>query len=219
MVAVFNSSLARSSRVALAALVVGTLVSCASSGGGSIRVAHNAEMSAELRHRRRRIHQAAPRQSEQPRRAAGPRARQAAGVAGSLHHRPPSRRDRQARRRRSSSISSPRSSIRGTPTSSASCRTRARSCATKIAIREDGKTRLESLIAQSLAAPLPGSDLPADAKLPDSVVFRDASARDVYSAIGKFTNLSVMFDPTFRDQPCRSICAASRSKKRSTRCR
>ena len=44
----------------------------------------------------------------------------------------------------------------------------------KIAIREDGKTRLESLIEQSLAAPLPGSDLPPDAKLPDSVVFRDA---------------------------------------------
>ena len=47
---------------------------------------------------------------------------------------------------------------------------------TKVAIREDGKTRLESLIAQSLAAPLPGTDLPADAKLPDSVVFRDANA-------------------------------------------
>jgi general secretion pathway protein D len=71
----------------------------------------------------------------------------------------------------------------------------------KIAVAEDGKTRLESLIAQSLAAPLPGADLPTDAKLPDSIVFRDASARDVYSAIGKFTNLSVVFDPTFRDQP------------------
>jgi general secretion pathway protein D len=71
----------------------------------------------------------------------------------------------------------------------------------KIAIREDGKTRLESLIAQSLAAPLPGADLPEDAKLPESVVFRDASARDVYSAIGKFTNISVLFDTGFRDQP------------------
>src|SRR5687768_3445076 len=71
----------------------------------------------------------------------------------------------------------------------------------RIDVREDGKTRLESLIAQSLAAPLPGSDLPADAKLPESVVFRDASTRDVYSAIGRFTNISVMFDPTFRDQP------------------
>ena len=71
----------------------------------------------------------------------------------------------------------------------------------KVAIREDGKTRLESLIAQSLSAPLPGAALPADAKLPESVVFRDANARDVYSAIGKFTNISVVFDSTFRDQP------------------
>ncbi len=71
----------------------------------------------------------------------------------------------------------------------------------KVAIREDGKTRLESLIAQSLSAPLPGAALPADAKLPESVVFRDANTRDVYSAIGKFTNISAVFDPTFRDQP------------------
>ena len=72
----------------------------------------------------------------------------------------------------------------------------------KIAVREDGKTRLESLIEQSLAAPLPGLESAGlMRKLPESVVFRDASARDVYAAIGKFTNLSVMFDPTFRDQP------------------
>src|SRR5689334_14631147 len=71
----------------------------------------------------------------------------------------------------------------------------------KVAVAENGKTRLESLVAASLAAPLPGADLPADAKLPDSVTFRDANARDVYSAIGKFTNLSVLYDPTFRDQP------------------
>jgi general secretion pathway protein D len=71
----------------------------------------------------------------------------------------------------------------------------------KVAIREDGKTRLESLIAQSLDTPLPGATLPAGIKMPDSLVFRDAGSRDVYAAIGKFTNLSVMFDPTFRDQP------------------
>ena len=71
----------------------------------------------------------------------------------------------------------------------------------KIAVRDEGKTRLESLIAQSLEAPLPGATLPTGVKLPDSLVFRDAGSRDVYSAIGKFTNLSVLFDPTFRDQP------------------
>ena len=71
----------------------------------------------------------------------------------------------------------------------------------RIAVRQDGKTRLESLIAQSLDAPLPGATLPTGLKLPDSLVFRDAGSRDVYAAIGKFTNLSVLFDPTFRDQP------------------
>jgi general secretion pathway protein D len=71
----------------------------------------------------------------------------------------------------------------------------------QVAVREDGKTRLESLIDQSLAAPLPGADLPTDVTLPDSLVFRDASARDIYSAIGRFSNISVAFDPTFREQP------------------
>ena len=71
----------------------------------------------------------------------------------------------------------------------------------QVAVREDGKTRLESLIAQSLDAPLPGATLPTDVTLPDSLVFRDASSQVVYASIGKFANLSVLFDPTFRDQP------------------
>jgi general secretion pathway protein D len=71
---------------------------------------------------------------------------------------------------------------------------------TKVAVREDGKTRLETLIEQSLAAPLPGAMLPDDVKLPDSLVFRDANARDVFAAIAKFAGISVVFDPTYRDQ-------------------
>jgi len=71
----------------------------------------------------------------------------------------------------------------------------------KVAFRDEGKTRLESLIAQSLDAPLPGAALPTGVTLPDTLTFRDAGSRDVYAAIGKFTNLSVLFDPTFRDQP------------------
>src|SRR4029453_306949 len=59
----------------------------------------------------------------------------------------------------------------------------------KVAVRGDGKTRLESVISNSLAAPLPGHDLPTDVTLPDSLVFREASSRDVFSAIGKFSNL------------------------------
>jgi general secretion pathway protein D len=71
----------------------------------------------------------------------------------------------------------------------------------KVAVREDGKTRLQSLIADSLDAPLPGVALPADAKLPDSLVFRDASTQVIYASIGKFANMSVLFDPSYRDQP------------------
>ena len=72
---------------------------------------------------------------------------------------------------------------------------------TKVAVNEDGKTRLETLIAESRGAPLPGTELPEDVVMPDTLMFRDASSRDVFLAIGKFANVSVVFDPTFRDQP------------------
>lgn len=71
----------------------------------------------------------------------------------------------------------------------------------KIAVSEEGKTRLETIIEQSLDAPLPGVDLPPDITMPDTLVFRDASSREVLTAIGKFANISIAFDPTFRDQP------------------
>jgi general secretion pathway protein D len=71
---------------------------------------------------------------------------------------------------------------------------------TQVAIRDDGKTRLEALIDRSLLAPLPGADLPEGVEMPDSLVFREASARDIFSALGKFANVSVVFDPSFRDQ-------------------
>lgn len=69
---------------------------------------------------------------------------------------------------------------------------------TKIAVR--GRTRLETLIAQSLNAPLPGNELPADVSLPDSLVFREAGARDIFTVIARFADLSIVFDPAFRDQ-------------------
>ncbi len=71
---------------------------------------------------------------------------------------------------------------------------------TQVAVDRGGKTTLEALIKDSLAAPLPGADVPADVTLPESVIFRDASARDIFTAIGKFANMSVVFDPAFRDQ-------------------
>ena len=71
----------------------------------------------------------------------------------------------------------------------------------KVAVTEEGKTQLQTLVARSLTAPPPGATLPEDVKLPDTLMFRDASARVVFLAIGQYGNLNVVFDPAFRDQP------------------
>jgi general secretion pathway protein D len=71
----------------------------------------------------------------------------------------------------------------------------------KIAVADDGKTQLETLVKQSLQAPLPGESLPSDVTLPDTLMFREASARVVLLAIGEYGNLNIVFDPAFRDQP------------------
>jgi general secretion pathway protein D len=71
----------------------------------------------------------------------------------------------------------------------------------KVAVAREGKTELESLIERSRDLEPAGNDLPADAKLPGPVTFRDASSRDVFTALARFANVSVVFDPTFRDQP------------------
>jgi general secretion pathway protein D len=71
---------------------------------------------------------------------------------------------------------------------------------TKIAVTRNGKTELESLIERSRDLPPPGLDLPADAKLPDSLVFSSASSRAVFRSIAQFAGLNVVFDPAFRDE-------------------
>ena len=68
----------------------------------------------------------------------------------------------------------------------------------KVAVTREGKTRLETLIDQANESPLPGVEVPK-IKLADSLVFRNASARDIFTAIGHFADLSIIFDPQFRD--------------------
>lgn len=193
-----RNSLASCSRVALAAALVATLASCASTG--SLRVARNAETSQNYdlavaeytkllrdnpnnRDARQGLERAKLRASQdhftKARRLAATGSLEEALVEYQL-----------------AAELNPGSGDIAFELQDTRSRLRA-----KVAIREDGKTRLESLIAQSLSAPLPGAALPEDAVLPESVMFRDANARDVYSAIGRFTNISVLFDPTFRDQP------------------
>ncbi|MCY3842869.1 MAG: hypothetical protein OXH69_04935 [Acidobacteria bacterium] len=68
-----------------------------------------------------------------------------------------------------------------------------------IAARAEGVTELEALIHRTRDAATPGLDLPRAVKLPDSVVFRDASARAVFSALGQLADVTIVFDPTFSD--------------------
>ena len=71
----------------------------------------------------------------------------------------------------------------------------------KVAVAREGKTELETLIERSRNLPPPGLDVPTDVKFPDSLTFRDASARTVYISLAKMANVGVVFDSQFRDQP------------------
>ncbi len=71
---------------------------------------------------------------------------------------------------------------------------------TKMAVRKDGVTQLESVISRARALPPPGRELP-DVTLPDSLVFRDAGSRDVLTSLARFSGISLVFDPQYRSLP------------------
>jgi general secretion pathway protein D len=70
----------------------------------------------------------------------------------------------------------------------------------KLALRSDGKTRLQALVEGATDLAPAGLELPK-MTLADSLVFRNASVRDILTAIGHFADINVVFDPQFRDQP------------------
>jgi len=70
----------------------------------------------------------------------------------------------------------------------------------KLAVRTDGKTRLQALVEASANLEPAGYELPKDVTLADSLTFRNAGVRDILTAIGHFANINVVFDPQFRDQ-------------------
>jgi general secretion pathway protein D len=70
-----------------------------------------------------------------------------------------------------------------------------------VVVAQDGKTELEALMDRARDLPAPGLDLPKDARMPAALMFRDASSRDVFLAIARFANISLAFDPTFRESP------------------
>jgi general secretion pathway protein D len=71
----------------------------------------------------------------------------------------------------------------------------------KIAVAREGKTELQTLMDRTRELPPPGMDLPTGVKMPASLTFRDAASRDVFTAISRLANISVIFDSTFRDTP------------------
>ena len=72
---------------------------------------------------------------------------------------------------------------------------------TRIAVSRGGKTELQALVDRTRDLPPPGLDLPADATLPDSLIFSSASSRAVFTAMARFSGLNVVFDAAFRDEP------------------
>ena len=70
---------------------------------------------------------------------------------------------------------------------------------TRRVARRAGQTGIEALIERTRFLPPDGLELP-DGVLPDSLVFRDASTRDVFTALGLFSDVNVVFDPAFVDQ-------------------
>jgi general secretion pathway protein D len=70
---------------------------------------------------------------------------------------------------------------------------------TKVSVSRGGKTELQALIERSRDLGPPGLDLPTTAKLPDSLVFSQASSRAVFTALARFAGINVVFDPAFRD--------------------
>ena len=71
----------------------------------------------------------------------------------------------------------------------------------KVAVAREGKTELQALIERARDLPPPGLELPDDVKMPASLLFRDASSREVFQAIAQFANISMAFDPAFREAP------------------
>jgi general secretion pathway protein D len=66
---------------------------------------------------------------------------------------------------------------------------------------KDGKTELQTLVEKSRELMPAGQELPSGIRMPDSLTFREANSRDVFTALGKIGSVNVIFDPQFRPQP------------------
>jgi general secretion pathway protein D len=62
-----------------------------------------------------------------------------------------------------------------------------------------GKTDLQAVIERARDLPAPGLELPTEPSMPASLVFREASSRLVFQSIAKLADISLGFDPAFRE--------------------
>jgi general secretion pathway protein D len=65
--------------------------------------------------------------------------------------------------------------------------------------RQRGRASLEEAKARARERALPGLELGADAQQPLGLVFRNASLREAYLALGRAAGVNVTFDPSFQD--------------------
>jgi general secretion pathway protein D len=73
---------------------------------------------------------------------------------------------------------------------------------TRLAVAREGRTELQALIERSRTLAPDGLELPTDVKLPDSMRFgAGATSRAVFSALARFADINLVFDPGFRDGP------------------
>ena len=71
----------------------------------------------------------------------------------------------------------------------------------KVAVAREGKTELQTLVDRTRDLPPPGMELPPGVRMPNQIQFRDASSRDVFLFIASRANMSLIFDPAFRETP------------------
>src|SRR5262249_4639271 len=71
----------------------------------------------------------------------------------------------------------------------------------KVTVPREGKTELQALIERARDLAPPGLDLPTNVKMPASLTFRDASSKDIFTTIARVADISLVFDPSFREQP------------------
>jgi len=72
----------------------------------------------------------------------------------------------------------------------------------RLASSQQGQTRLEALVERTRDLPPPGLDLPADVRLPESMVTSaNARSRDVFTMLARLADVNLVFDPAFEDVP------------------